>query len=142
MNNFNPLKSYTQIAAQTASPGLLVLMLFDRALRSLHTSLAGFEYTDPRQRNETIHNNLRHAVDIIRLLNNSLDLEQGGELAGTLRNLYRYFEDRLLKSNLQKRRDGVDEVIMHLKPLRDSWAEILSKQAQEPQEVQLLANLA
>lgn len=134
MNNFNPLKSYTQIAARTAPPGLLVLMLFDRALRSLQSALVGFSYTDPRQRNETIHNNLRHAVEIIRLLNNSLNLEQGGELAGTLRNLYRYFEDRLLKSNLQKRRDGVDEVITHLKPLRDAWAEMLNKQGQDPAE--------
>ena len=96
MNNFNPLKSYTQIAAQTAPRGLLVLMLFDRALRALQTALTGFEKSDPRQRNETIHNNLRRAVDIIRLLNNSLNLEQGGELAVTLRNLYHYFENRLV----------------------------------------------
>jgi flagellar protein FliS len=133
MNPHNPLKSYTQIAAKTAPPGPLILMLFDRALRSLETALTGFSYTDPRQRNETIHNNLRRAVDIIRLLNNSLNLEQGGELASTLRNLYRYFEDRLVKSNQHKRRDGVDEVITHLKPLRDAWAEMLDKQGQEPE---------
>ena len=123
----NPLKSYTQIAAKTAPPGVLVLMLFDRALRALDTALMGFDYTDPRQRNETIHNNLRRAVDIIRFLNQSLNLEQGGELASTLRRLYRYFEDLLVKSNMQKQRDGVDEVITHLKPLRDAWAEMLSK---------------
>jgi flagellar secretion chaperone FliS len=134
MKNFNPLKSYTQIAAQTASPGLLILMLLDRALRALQTALTGFELNDPRQRNETIHNNLRRAVDIVRLLNNSLNLEQGGELAVTLRNLYRYFEDRLVNSNLQKRREGVDEVIMHLKPLRDAWAEMLNKQGLQAEE--------
>lgn len=128
----NPIKSYTQIAAQTAPPGVLILMLFDRALRSLETALTGFEYSDPRKKNETVHNNLRRAIDIIRLLNNSLNLQEGGELAQTLRNLYRYFEDRLLKSNLKKHRDGVDEVISHLRPLRDAWAEMLSKQGGEP----------
>lgn len=126
MHTLNPLKSYAQIAGQTAPRGTLILMLFDRALRALDTALAGFEYTDPRERNETIHNNLRRAIDIIRLLNQSLNLEEGGELATTLRRLYSYFENRLLTSNLQKRRDGVDEVITHLKPLRDSWAEMLS----------------
>lgn len=131
----NPLKSYTQIAAQTAPPGVLILMLFDRALGSMETALAGFEYTDPRERNETIHNNLRRAVDIIRLLNNSLNLQEGGELAATLRRLYGYFEDRLVNSNLKKHRDGVDEVIGYLRPLRDAWAEMLSKQGQdEPKE--------
>jgi flagellar protein FliS len=132
----NPLKSYTQIAAQTAPPGALILMLFDRALAAMDTALVGFEFTDPRARNETIHNNLRRAIDIIRLLNGSLNLQEGGELAATLRRLYVYFEDRLTKSNLQKNRDGVDEVISHVKPLRDAWAEMLSKQSQdEPKEL-------
>lgn len=131
MHTFNPLKSYTQIAAKTAPRGVLVLMLFDRALRALDAALTGFQYTDPRERNETIHNNLRRAVDIVRFLNQSLNLEQGGELAATLRRLYRYFEDLLLKSNLQKQRDGIDEVITHLKPLRDAWAEMLTKQGEE-----------
>jgi flagellar secretion chaperone FliS len=131
----NPLRSYTQIAAQTA-PGTLILMLFDRALGSLEIAVAGFECADPRQRNETIHNNLRRAIDIIRLLNSSLNLQEGGELAATLRRLYSYLEDRLVRSNQKKHREGVDEVITHLKPLRDSWAEMLSRQGQdEPKEL-------
>ncbi len=136
MNIPNPFKSYTQIAAQTAPPGTVILMLFDRALRALDMALTGFEYTDPRQKNETIHNNLRRAVDIIRLLNNSLNVQEGGELAATLRNLYSYFDDLLVKSNMQKRREGVDEVISHLRPLRDSWAQMLEQQGQEqPKEL-------
>jgi flagellar protein FliS len=136
MNIANPFKSYKQIAAQTAPPGVMILMLYDRALRALETALAGFEYADPRQRNETIHNNLRRAVDIIRLLNHSLNLDEGGELAGTLRNLYFYFENLLVKSNMRKNREGIDEVINHLRPLRDSWAQMLEQQGQEqPKEL-------
>lgn len=130
----NPLSSYTQIAAQTAPPGALILMLFDRALRSMETALTGFEHSDPRQKNETIHNNLRRAIDIIRLLNNSLNLNDGGELAATLRRLYIYCENRLVNSNLKKHRDGVDEVIGHMRPLRDAWAEMLNQQGQEQPE--------
>ena len=73
-------------------------------------------------------------MDIIRLLNNSLNLPEGGELAATLRSLYNYFEERLVKSNLSKHREGVDEVIGHLRPLRDSWAEMLDKQGQDQEE--------
>jgi flagellar secretion chaperone FliS len=136
----NSIKSYTRIAANTAPPGVLILMLFDRALRALDTALAGFEYSDPRERNETIHNNLRRAIDIIRFLNSSLNLQEGGELAQTLRNLYVYFDGLLVKSNLRKHRDGVDEVIGHLKPLRDSWAEMLNKQGEEQvQEEEVVA---
>jgi flagellar protein FliS len=131
MSVSSPLKSYTQIAAKTAPPGVLVLMLFDRALRSLQTALTGFEYQDPRQRNETIHNNIRRALDIIRFLKNSLNLEAGGELAVTLQNLYFYFEERLVKSNMKKRRDGVDEVITHLEGLRNAWATMLASQGED-----------
>src|ERR1700761_5392303 len=109
MRPANPWKSYRQIATQTAPPGQLVLMLFDGAIRSLERAGLGFSYTDIGERNSTIHNNIRHAVDIIRELNAALDLEAGGQLAGTLRSLYTYFERRLVESNSKKSRKGLDE---------------------------------
>jgi flagellar protein FliS len=130
MNAANSWKSYRQIATQTAPPGQLVLMLFDGALLSLERALTGFDHHDPRERNQTIHNNLQRAVNIIRQLNNSLNLEAGGKLAETLRNLYHYFDRRIVDSNFKKQRDGVDEVIVHLKELRDAWATMLSNQGQ------------
>jgi flagellar protein FliS len=131
MNPVNPWKSYRQIATQTASPGQLILMLFDGALNSMERALAGFEQTDPGPRNQIIHNNLRRAVDIIRQLNHSLNLEAGGELAQTLRRLYQYFESRLMESNLKKRREGINEVIDHLTGIRDAWATMLESQGHE-----------
>jgi flagellar protein FliS len=130
MNAANSWKSYRQIATQTAPPGQLILMLFDGALHSLERALTGFDYQDPREKNETIHNNLQRAADIIRQLNNSLNLDAGGKLAETLRNLYHYFDRRIFESNLKKQRAGVDEVIVHLKELRDAWATMLVNQGQ------------
>jgi len=122
----NPWKSYRRIATQTAPPGQLVLMLFDGAIRSLERAQLGFSSTDIGERNAAIHNNLQHAVDIIRELNGSLDLEAGGQLAETLRNLYAFFERRLLESNLKKSRKGIEEVIPMLKQLRDAWFKMLN----------------
>jgi flagellar protein FliS len=126
MPSTNPWSSYRRIATQTAPPGQLVLMLFDGALLSLERALLGFGYQDIGQRNSTIHNNLRRSVDIIRELNSSLDVEAGGQLAETLRNLYTYFEHRLVESNLKKSRQGIDEVIPMLRDLRDAWFKMLS----------------
>jgi flagellar protein FliS len=128
MPRANPWKSYKQIAAQTAPPGHLVLMLYDAALRSLELALIGFDAKDPGERNATIHNNLQRTLDIVRELNCSLNREAGGELASTLCNLYTYFEERLHESNLKKQRAGVDEVILHLSGLRDAWAGMLANQ--------------
>jgi flagellar protein FliS len=126
MPSTNPWLSYRRIATQTAPPGQLVLMLFDGALLSLERALLGFGCTDIGQRNTAIHNNLRRAVDIIRELKSSLDVEAGGQLAETLGNLYTYFERRLVESNLKKSREGIDQVIPMLRELRDAWFKMLS----------------
>ena len=105
-------------------------MLYDGALLSLERALLGFECTDPGERNTMIHNNLQRGLDIIRELNACLNLEAGGELACTLRDLYLYFESRLLQSNLKKHRSGLDEVLVHLTELRNAWAKMLAKEGQ------------
>ena len=100
-------------------------MLFDGALRSLDRAQAGFSCLEIGERNTTIHNNLSRAIDIVRELNHSLDLEAGGQLAETLRNLYNFFEQRLVESNLKKSRKGIDEILPMLKQLRDAWYAML-----------------
>ena len=101
-------------------------MLFDGALLSLDRALLGFNQTDLAERNAAIHNNVQRAVDIVRELSSSLDLEAGGQLADTLRNLYAFFERRLQDSILNKTRRGIDDVIPMLKQLRDAWFKMLS----------------
>jgi len=130
----NPWKSYRQIATQTAPPGQLILMLFDGALRFLELGLVGFTCKDPAEANMTIHNNFQRAQDIVRELNRALNLEQGGECAETFRQLYNYFERKILESNLQKRPDGAREVIKHLTVLRDAWAAMLANPGIPPKE--------
>lgn len=122
----NPWKSYRQIATQTAPPGQLVLMLFDGAILSLDRALLGFNCSEVGERNTAIHNNLQRAIDIIRELNSSLDLDAGGQLAGTLRNLYSYFERRLLESIRKKSRNGIEEIMPMVKQLRDAWFRMLN----------------
>ena len=119
-------KSYRQIATQTAPPGQLILMLYEGALRSLERAVQGFAHEDPAKANMAIHNNLHRAQQIIRELDQSLNMEQGGKCADTFRSLYRYFDRRLDESNTRKHRQGVEEVISHLTVLRDAWAAMLT----------------
>ena len=78
----HPLKSYQTIATQTASPGQLVLMLYEGAIRFLERALAGFEHTDPLDFNQTINNNILCAQAIIHEMNANLNMEAGGEIRG------------------------------------------------------------
>ena len=124
--NPNPWQSYRQVATKTATPGQLVLMLFDGALRFLDKALVGFDFDDPLDSNLAINNNILKAQEIIRELNVSLNLELGGEFASTMRRLYNYYDLQLAQSNLKKDPEGVRLVIRLLSVIRGAWAEMLA----------------
>src|SRR3954462_2392990 len=107
----NPRQSYRRIATQTATPGQLVLMLFEGAIRFLERAQAGFEIDDPAEANQTISNNILRAQEIIHELNVSLDMEQGGEFSANMRRLYDYMYRRLMESNLKKDSGGILETL-------------------------------
>lgn len=128
MQRNNPWQSYRKVATQTASPGQLVLMLYEGAIRFSEQALAGFEHkADPLAFNQTIHNNIQRAQAIVMELNAVLNLPRGGEVAANLRRLYLYLNRRLREANMRKQREPIEEVIVRLRVLRDSWAEMLQK---------------
>jgi flagellar protein FliS len=122
-----PWQSYRKIATETATPGQLVLMLYEGAIGFLERSLAGFNHSDPLEFNRTVSNGILRAQAIIRELNATLDMEQGGEISANFRRLYNYFNRRLQEANVRKRSEAVEEVIKLLRVLRDSWAEMLQQ---------------
>jgi len=123
---------------QTASPGQLVLMLFDGAIRFLELSLQGFGKDDPAEFAQTISNNVIRAQDILHELDLSLDIARGGEFAQNLHRLYDYLDRRLMESNLDKKPDGIREVIDRLTIIRDAWAKMLTSQAGAAAQPQVL----
>jgi flagellar secretion chaperone FliS len=126
----NPWKSYQQVATQTAPPGQLVLMLYEGAIRFLERAQAGFKLEDPAEFNQTISNNILRAQDIVFELNVTLNIEQGGELAATLRQLYDYMGRKLMDANLQKDPEPLKDVLQRITVLRDAWAQMLINMGQ------------
>jgi flagellar protein FliS len=123
----NAWQSYRRVAVQTATPGHLVLMLYDGAINFLERALTGFNFKDPAEFNETINNNIIRAQAIIREMNARLDMERGEAAAETFRKLYNYFNRRLQQANFRKNREAIEEVIGHLREIREAWAEMLSR---------------
>ena len=142
MNPKNPWQSYRQVATRTASPGQLVLMLYEGAIRFLERAEAGFQLEDPVEFNTTINDNILRAQDIVRELDFSLNVEAGGELATQLRRLYDYFDRTLLEANLRKDPAGIVEVIKRITVLRDAWATMLEQQGDSTKAQTPTAELA
>ena len=59
-------RNYQKAAISTSSPGQLVLMLFDGALRAMGTAQAGFQIESIGPRIEQISNQLLKAQAILR----------------------------------------------------------------------------
>jgi len=127
MQRSQPWNSYKKIATQTASPGHLVLMLYDGAIRFLEKSLAGFQHDDPLEFGTAVNNNLQRAQAIISEMNHSLNMEEGGEVSANFRRLYHYMETRLQEANIRKDKGPIEEILSRLVVLRDSWAEMLKQ---------------
>lgn len=122
-------RTYRANAILTASPGQLVLMLYDGALKSMALARDAFSLpeTEPR-RIQTINEHLLKAQAIIAELQNGLNMEAGGEFAQTMHRLYDYHNRRLLEANIRKNPDPVAEVERLVRELRDAWAQMLSQQ--------------
>jgi flagellar protein FliS len=121
----SPAETYAKVgvdaAVETSDPHRLILMLFDGAMAAV--SLARFQMEDGQiaQKGAAISK----AIDLITNgLQASLDMEQGGELAGRLAALYEYMSQRLLFANIHNSVAALDEVHELLASLREAWAEI------------------
>jgi flagellar secretion chaperone FliS len=121
-------QAYRATSVLTASPGQLVLMLFDGALKSLAIAQDAFgRPSTDRTRIETINRHLLKAQSILAELQGGLNMEVGGEFAQTMHSLYDYHMRRLFEANVRKQVGPVIEVERLLREVRDAWAEMLSR---------------
>ena len=121
----NPLRSYKETQIKTATPGKLILMMYDGAIKNLNQALQDMD--NEHRRYDSISNSLIKAQDIIAELMISLDFERGGEIAKNLFGLYVFMNRRLLDGNIKKDKAPLEEVKALLIELRGAWAEVADK---------------
>lgn len=131
MNN-NVFQSYQEANLETASPGRLLLMLYDGAIRFLVQAQQSME----ERRWQDAHNFILKAEDVLTELMSSLRMEVG-EISHNLFNLYEYMNWRLIQGNIKRDVTMIVEVQGYLRDLRSAWAEAVRKTStQLPQTAQ------
>jgi flagellar protein FliS len=119
-------RTYQTQSILTASPGQLVLMMYDGALRFMAQARAAFALPEDRlERIQLINTALLRAQAVIGELRSNLDHRAGGEIAVNLDRLYDYHLRLLQRANLRKEEAPVIEVERLVRNLRDGWAEML-----------------
>lgn len=118
----NPLSAYRQTRVKTASRGQLIVMLYDEALKQLHSARNELDADQPKL--DIAHNAIIKTQDIITELMVSLDFEKGGDIAQNLFHLYMFFNQTLIDCNISKNSSGISEVHNLMSELREAWASI------------------
>ena len=119
--NLNALKQYQSVdlraTVETASPHKMVSMLFDGVLKALATAKGCCERADIEGRSASINK----ASEIIIGLKGCLDLEQGGEVAQRLDELYDYSLRQLYQANKENSSELVQEIIGLISEVSSGW---------------------
>ena len=116
---------YLQKQIESASRVEQVVMLYDGAIRFYLKAKQAIEQGKVEDR----FNYNRRATDIITYLLDTLDVEQGGEVAERLSRIYTFILTRQMQIDLKNDTAAVDEIVGHLKALRKAWEDIARKGA-------------
>ena len=95
--------AYANNKIMTASPAELTLMLYEGAIKFANLAIAGMET------NEEFQSTLDHKYPVAK------DFDE----------VYNYLMMRLREANLKKDKEIMEEVLKHLRTMRDTWKEVM-----------------
>ena len=127
----NRVAQYQNIQVMTADKVRIIIMLYDGVLRFNRCAQRAIAEKKIESRNLYINKSLA----IISELANSLNMEEGGEVAMNLARLYDFAQSSLTKANLTNDAsaiDGVNRVMAELKAGWEAIAHSSSATAAEP----------
>lgn len=115
----NPYASYANTKALTATPGQLTLMLYDGAIKFCNLAITAVE----RKNIEVANTNIKKVEAIIEEFRATLDFKY--PVAEDFDNIYKYLAQRLVEANIHKDKEILEEVLRHLRAMRDTWTEVM-----------------
>lgn len=117
----NPYAQYNNSKILTASPAELTLMLYDGAIKFCNIAIMGIEQKDVQK----AHDNIVKVQRIIDEFRSTLDHKY--PVAEDFDRVYVYILRRLFEANVKKDKEILEEVLVHLRSMRDTWKEVMQK---------------
>ena len=115
-------QQYRDVSVLSASPGQLVVMLYDNLLVGLRRTRMAMEAGNTELRGQ----HLGKCRNIIAELLSTLDHQKGGEVAANLSALYAFFLNELLDLGRASDVARLDRVTGCVQELRDAFSQIAS----------------
>ncbi len=112
--------AYREADAQGASGVRLVVLLYEQMIQDLRQAVKAVAENNVEDRT----NRINHVLDVLCVLEGTLDSELGGQVARNLRNFYKTLRASLWKAQLTQSKEMLVHQITDLLALRDAWAEV------------------
>ncbi len=117
----NGYAAYANNKILTASPAELTLMLYEGAIKFCNIAIVACENKDI----EKAHINIRKTDRILEEFQITLDRKY--PVAKDFDEVYKYLRSRLLQANIKKDPEILEEVLGHLRTMRDTWKEVMAR---------------
>ena len=117
----NPYEQYKNNAIATATPAELTLMLYEGAIKFGNIAIKAIEENDI----EKAYKNIVKVQNIIAEFRNTLDFKY--PVAKDFDRVYEYLERRLVEANMTKDKEIMEEVVKHIRSMRDTWKEVMKR---------------
>ncbi len=117
----NAYAQYNASKIMTASPAELTLLLYEGAIKFGNISIVKMEQKDI----EGAYKNILKVGKIIDYLRETLDMKYA--VAQDFENIYSYLSRRILECQTTKDPAIMEEVVRHLRSVRDNWKEVMKR---------------
>lgn len=117
----NPYAAYNNSKIQTATPAELTLLLYEGAIKFTNIAIVAMEKNDVQK----AHDNIMKTEKIIEEFQATLDHKY--PVAKDFEAVYSYLLKRLFDANIRKDPEILEEVLRHLRTMRDTWKEVMQR---------------
>lgn len=117
----NAYAQYNNSRIMTASPAELTLLLYEGAIKFGNIAIVKMEQKDI----EGAHKNIVKVEKIIDYLRETLDMKYA--VAEDFERIYVYLSRRITDAMVSKDPKDMEEVVMHLRSVRDNWKEVMKR---------------
>jgi flagellar protein FliS len=115
--------AYKETKLKTASQGQMIVLLYDGAIRNMDKAIELLEANSKKF--DEVNTAVMKARDIVTELICALDMENGGEFAQRIFNLYMWFNEQMAEANMKKNPEPLKNVRQMMDELRAAWVQIV-----------------
>lgn len=115
------MQQYNRSRILTASPAELTLLLYDGAIKFCNLAIVAIEKKDI----PAAHTNIVRVEKIIEEFRSTLNRDY--PVAEDFDRVYCYLLKRLQDANVKKDIDIINEILEHLRSMRDTWKQVMQQ---------------